>query len=179
MRTFLFGALAMRRQHLSYNAELSFIGAALHDIGLLPAFASQNGAFDIDGADLAEKFATDSGLSSEAANTIWHAVALHDGRSAIATRSGPEAMLVAIGAGCDVLGAQLDIDNDSRHVAEVLAAFPRLEFKKRFTGLLIDHCNRKPLSQRGTWLEGLCREQVPSVWVQTIQKGIANAPFAE
>ena len=179
MRTFLFGALAMRRQKFSYDAELSFVGASFHDLGLLPAFASQDGSFEIDGADAAEKFAMDSGLSPRAANAIWHSVALHDGRFALTRRSGPEAMLVALGAGSDVVGPQLDTDDERRQVAEVLAAFPRLQFKKNFTSLLIDHCNRKPLSQRGTWLEGLCREQVPSAWGQTVQEGIAKAPFPE
>jgi hypothetical protein len=37
----------------------------------------------------------------------------------------------------------------------------------------------KPLSQRGTWLEGLCREQVPSAWSRTFEEQIAAAPFAE
>jgi hypothetical protein len=35
------------------------------------------------------------------------------------------------------------------------------------------------LSQRGTWLEGLCREQVPSAWTDTVEREIADAPFSE
>jgi len=54
-----------------------------------------------------------------------------------------------------------------------------LQFKSRFTSLVIEHCKRKPTSQRGTWLEGLCREQVPSAWTDTVEKEIAASPFAE
>jgi hypothetical protein len=60
-----------------------------------------------------------------------------------------------------------------------VAAFPRLNFKNRFTMLLIDHCKRKPISQRATWLEGLCREQVPGAWNDTVEKEIMAAPYNE
>ena len=55
----------------------------------------------------------------------------------------------------------------------------RLQFKRRFTQLAIDHCRRKPASQRGTWLEGLCREQVPGAFADTVEQDIAAAPFSE
>jgi hypothetical protein len=87
-------------------------------------------------------------------------------------------MLVAVGAGSDVDGPDPSMASPAE-IHEIVAAFPRLQFKKRFTALLIDHCRRKPLSQQGTWLEGLCREQVPSAWTETVAKEIAAAPFSE
>jgi hypothetical protein len=179
MRTFLLGALAVRREKLSYNADDAFVAAALHDLGLLPAFASKSQSFEIDGANAAEKFARDAGLGLAEADVIWHGVAFHDVRFAITRRAGPEAMLVALGAGGDVDGPDLDTDEEKRQLEEVIAAFPRLQFKKRFTNLLVDHCNRKPGSQRGTWLEGLCRERVPEAWADTVEKEIASAPYRE
>jgi hypothetical protein len=179
MRTFLIGALSMRRQSLSYNSEDAFIAAALHDLGLLPAFASKSQSFEIDGADVAEKLTRDDGLSAEEADRVWRAIAFHDARFVIARRGGPEAMLVALGAGGDVDGPGPDTDVDKKQLAEVLAAFPRLKFKNRFTLLLIDHCKRKPTSQRGTWLEGLCREEVPGAWTDTVEKEIMAAPYDE
>jgi len=179
MRTFLFGALAMRRQKISFNVDDAFVAAALHDLGLLAAFSSKSQSFEIDGADAAEKFARDAGLSTADADVIWHGVAFHDVRFAITRRAGPEAMLVAFGAGGDVDGPDLDTDDEKRQLEAVVAAFPRLQFKKRFTNLLIDHCKRKPNSQRGTWLEGLCRERVPDAWTATTEKEIAGAPFRE
>jgi HD domain len=179
MGTFLFGALALQRQKLLYNADDAFIGAALHDLGLLPAFASKARSFEVDGANLAEKFARDAGLSAADADIVWHGVAFHDVRFAITRRAGPEAMLVALGAGSDVDGPDLETEEEKKQMAEIVAAFPRLQFKKRFTSLVVDHCNRKPLSQHGTWLEGLCREQVPTAWTDTVASEIAAAPFAE
>jgi hypothetical protein len=179
MRTFLIGALALQRQKLTYDADDAFIAAALHDLGLVPAFASKSQSFEIDGANAAEKFAREKGLSIAAADVVWHGIAFHDVRFAITRRAGPEAMLVALGAGGDVVDPGLTTDDEKRQLAEVVAAFPRLQFKKRFTALLIDHCKRKPTSQQGTWLEGLCREQVPDAWKDTVEKAILDAPFSE
>ena len=119
-----------------------------------------------------------NGLSVRDAAIVWHAIVLHDARFALTRRQGPEAMLVAIGAGSDVDGPDTTVI-DAARTAEIVAAFPRLQFKKQFTTLAVDHCKRKPLSQRGTWLEGLCREQVPSAWTETVEQEIATAPFAE
>jgi hypothetical protein len=178
MRTFLFGAVALQRQNRGYDADEAFAAAALHDLGLLPAFASPRGSFEIDGADRAEQLMLASGLSAHDADIVWHAIVLHDVRFALAKRQGPEAMLVAMGAGCDVDGPDPE-SIDSARTAEIVAAFPRLQFKQRFTALAIDHCKRKPLSQRSTWLEGLCREQVPAAWTDTVEHEIASAPFSE
>jgi HD domain len=179
MRTFLIGALALQKQKLIYNVDEAFVAAALHDLGLLQAFASKSQSFEIDGANAAEKFARDKGLNAEEADIVWHGIAFHDVRFSIIRRAGPEAMLVALGAGGDVDGPDLSTDEEKRQLAEVVAAFPRLQFKKRFTTLLIDHCKRKPTSQQATWLEGLCREQVPGAWNDTVEKAIMAAPFAE
>jgi hypothetical protein len=179
MRTFLIGALEMQRQALTYNPDNAFVAAALHDLGLLPAFASKSQSFEIDGANAAEKFARDNGLSAEDADIVWHGIVFHDVRFSITRRAGPEAMLVAFGAGGDVDGPNLSTDVEKRQLAEVVAAFPRLQFKSRFITLLIDHCKRKPSSQRGTWLEGLCREQVPEAWSDTVEKEIMAAPYSE
>jgi len=178
MRTFLFGAVSLQGQKRTYDADAAFAAAALHDLGLLTAFASRGGSFEIDGANRAEQLMLASGLSAKDADVVWHAVALHDVRFAITRRQGPEAMLVAIGAGCDVDGPD-PASIDAARTAEIVAAFPRLQFKKRFTALAIDHCKRKPLSQRGTWLEGLCREQAPEAWTDTVEQEIASAPFGE
>lgn len=178
MRTFLFGALLLQKRKMAYQADQAFVAAALHDLGLLPSFESKQGSFEIDGADAAEKFMRDANMPAADADIVWHAVEMHDGKWALTRRHGPEAMLVAFGAGSDVGGPDPSFA-DAGEIAEIVAAFPRLQFKTRFTALLIDHCKRKPTSQSGTWLEGLCREQVPDAWTDSVEKAIAAAPFAE
>lgn len=178
IRTFLFGAVALQAQKRPYDADKAFAAAALHDLGLLASFETPTASFEIDGANRAEQLMIESGLSPQDADVVWHAIVLHDVRFALTRRQGPEAMLVAIGAGSDVDGPDTG-SIDVRQTEEIVAAFPRLHFKQRFTALAADHCKRKPLSQRGTWLEGLCREQVPSAWTDTVEREIAEAPFSE
>ena len=178
MRTYLFGALMLQRRRLRFHAQTAFVAAALHDLGLLQPFESARGSFEIDGADAAEKFMLQRRRPAGERDQVWHAVEMHDGKWALTKRQGPEAMLVALGAGADVYGPE-EGELDRRQVAEVLAAFPRQQFKPQFTALLIAHCERKPDSQHGTWLEGVCRRHASGAEEETVEQRIAAAPFPE
>ncbi len=175
MRTYVFGALFAQRNRLAFDTDRAFTGAALHDLGLLPAYASNSGSFKSDGAHAAETFARANGVDALGADVIWHCIAMHDTR--FAARQSHEAIVVAVGAGADVNGPSSDFTGDE--VSALLAAFPRLHFKTQFTALLVDQCRRKPLSQSGTWLEGLCREVSPTAWPANITQSIAASDFAE
>jgi hypothetical protein len=178
MRTFTFGALLLRRHARAFNVDTAFIASALHDLGLLRPFESVRGSFEIDGADAAEKFMLERHRSAPEADQVWHAVEMHDGKWALTARQGPEAMLVSLGAGADVYGPDPG-ELEARQIADVLGAFPRRQFKQRFTSLLIAHCERKPNSQRATWLEGVCREHAPVVEADSVEQRIAAADFPE
>lgn len=178
MRTFTFGALLLQRQQLSFNRNTAFVASALHDLGLLQPFESPLGSFEIDGADAAERFMLTHHESAAESDQVWHAVEMHDGKWALTARQGPEAMLVSLGAGADVYGADPG-ELEVRQIADVLAAFPRLQFKQRFTSLLVAHCERKPNSQRGSWLEGVCRKHASTVEADSVEERIAAADFPE
>jgi hypothetical protein len=179
MRTYLFGALNLARQGTAYRAEDAFIAAALHDLGLLPAFESPRGSFETDGANAAEEWARRQGMPAAAADRIWHAVQLHDGAWALTRRQGAEAMLVATGARIDVEGFEPG-ELQAQQLQEILAAFPRLQFKQQFTALLVAHCDRKPDSQHATWLEGLCRAHAVHPRADTaVEEEIAASAFSE
>jgi hypothetical protein len=177
MRTYVFGALhaAHRQQH--FDAEPAFVAATLHDLGLLRKFASETGSFEIDGADGAEQFARDHGASAKESSTVWNAVVMHDMRFSIASHQSPEATLVAAGAGADVIGPDEEVISAAA-VRDVVAAFPRLQFKQKFIALLANHCERKPGAQTGTWLEGFCRQHSRSADSRT-EEAIRQAPFPE
>jgi HD domain-containing protein len=178
LRTYVFGTLLLKSRPGAYRTDDAFVAALLHDLGLLPKFASAKNSFEIDGASAAEEFMRTQGAAADDADIVWHAVEMHDGKWALTQRQGQEAMLVALGAGADVVGFD-SAEIDRRQVAETLGAFPRLGFKRRFTDLLSDHCRRKPTSQRATWLEGLCRAQAPGAWGDTVERAIEAAPFQE
>jgi hypothetical protein len=175
MRTYLLGALSMRAQRTAFDPEMAFVAALLHDLGLVPQFASAHASFEVDGANRAERLMRESGRSSEDGRRVWNAIVAHDMSGAYAAHQSPEAVLVNAGAGADVVGPG---DLAIRAVAEVLAAYPRLEFKTRFTALLIDHCRRKPTSESG-WLDGLCRRIAPNAPRPSVEREIMDAPYPD
>ena len=179
LRTYVFGALRLAQRRRSWRSEDAFIAAALHDLGLLPRFASAAGSFEQDGAQAAERWMRGAGGTAAQAGRVWYAVRLHDGAWTLTERAGSEAMLVALGAAADVDGAP-QAELDARQSDEVVGAFPRLGFKRRFTELLVAHCQRKPGVQEHTWLEGLCRAHgTAAPPADAVEREIAAAPFAE
>jgi hypothetical protein len=160
MRTFVFGALLAERDHVAYDPEMIFIAAALHDLGLTQSYATPEHSFEMDGADAAMAFLASHGVSDARAELVWNAIALHT--SALVEHFAPQTSLIGSGAGADVFGAQTDALGPER-VRAVLAAFPRLSFNNEFRDLLVEHCHRKPFSQRGTWLDVFCRTHNPGV----------------
>jgi HD domain len=178
MRTYLFGALHAAHHKQGFDPESAFVASVLHDLGLLREFASKTDPFEIDGATAAERFAKEQGVSAAEAKTVWNAIVMHDMNFSIATHQTPEATLVAAGAAADVVGPDDDMI-DPAAAKEVVSAYPRLQFKREFTSLLVDHCTRKPGAQTGTWLEGFCRQHSPSPVVSKTEQAIRNAPFSE
>jgi hypothetical protein len=105
MRTYLYGRFLGEQRGVhparDYDAELLFLGCALHDVGLSNEGNGES-RFDLDGADLAARFLTDEGLATDKVEVVWDAIALH--LTDVAARKRPEIALVNAGAGFD-LGA--------------------------------------------------------------------------
>lgn len=176
MRTFLFGALLAERDRVSYDQEMIFVAAALHDLGLTRTYASAEQPFEVDGADAAKAFLLSRGVSAGRAELVWNAIALH--ASVLVEHQPPEVGLVGDGAGADVFGSQLHTLARER-VQAITGAFPRLSFSTEFRDLLVDHCQRKPFSQGGTWLDGFCRRHNPAVKYPDLESRLLSAPVGE
>ena len=177
IRTFLFGALSMKARQTAFDPETAYVAALFHDLGLVRSMASEAGSFETDGANKAEEFVRANGGTVEQARVVWNAVVMHDmGRLYQSHQSG-EALLVGAGARADVNGADPK-EIPAETVELVLQAFPRLQFKERFTAAAVDHCRRKPASQIG-WLDVLCRDAAPKTDRGSVQESIAAAPFSE
>jgi HD domain-containing protein len=177
VRTYLFGALWLKARGIAFDPETAYVAALSHDLGLVPAMASPNGSFEIDGANKAEEFVKANGGSAEQARIVWNAVVTHDMGGAYQKHQTSEALLLGAGAGTDVDGYDPKL-LPPNIVQAVLAAYPRLQFKKRFTAAAIDHCRRKPTVQIG-WLDPLCRKVVPDADRGDVEAEIASAPYSE
>jgi hypothetical protein len=129
LRVFAFGALQGERQRLRYDAELLYIAAMFHDIGLVEGHRSAHDRFEVDGANAAREFLRQRGVPAESIRIVWDAIALHT-TPGIPQHKEPEVALVTAGVELDVLGIGYD-DITAEQREEILAALPRVDFKHR------------------------------------------------
>ena len=76
-RVFLWASLEADQLKLSYDAELLYVGAMFHDLGLVEGHRSAHERFEIDGANAARAFLERHGLPEEQVMTVWESIALH------------------------------------------------------------------------------------------------------
>lgn len=126
--------------NLKFDPEILYVSAALHDIGLVPAYDT-GACFEIDGAIAAERFALQQGQSAEQAHAIYDVIALH--MSDPAPGQANEVNLLSESTGTDVTGWRIG-DVRAASIPVVLAAYPRLEFKRDFAASFVDQASRKP-----------------------------------
>jgi hypothetical protein len=162
IRAYAWAVELARHDGLQFDPEILYVSSLLHDIGLVPAF-DLGGCFEIDGAIEAERFSLEHGQPPERARAIYDVIGLHMLAEA-PPGSTNEVVLLNDSTGTDVTGYRFD---DVRPEANgpILAAFPRLEFKRDFAADFFDQASRKPT----------CRV---AEMVRTGKlENIANAPF--
>ena len=164
-RTYLFGAALGTRDGLDWDAELLFISAMLHDLGLTD-FLSDDGPFEQRGAAEAQSWLINHGWPEDRASVVAHAIRMHMdvGR---AGKERPEVALLHFGAAADVTGMRLE-DIHPRTVEEVLASHPRDGFGRYFGEKIRAEARAYPTSVTAD----LCR------WGQFAWR-IEHSPFQE
>lgn len=176
IRTYLFAALVFKKSGTRFDEELTFVAAALHDLGLVEEFMSPDEPFEVDGADAAQNFLRDRRVSSKRAEIVWDAIALHM-YPKIARRKAPEVAAISIGAGIDASGNGL-ADLAAGDVAEVIGAYPRLGFKQAAVETIHRYCDTK--SPAALFLhpwEPVARRRNPNFPIPYIDQVIQAAPF--
>jgi hypothetical protein len=177
VRTYLFGSTLLDAQGVSYDRELAFVAAMLHDLGLVDQFMSPDARYELDGADAAAQFLRGWGRSDREIELVWDAIALHTNPT-IAVRKAPEIALIALGAGLDVAGNGYD-QIQPADMATILAAYPRLDFKQAAVEGMIEQCERKPFAYvLHPWAE-VGRRHIEGFAVPTAEDLTLAAPFSE
>lgn len=174
MRTYLFGAMLAEVNNVSYDQEMIFVAAALHDLGLTSLYTTPDHTFEVDGANAAKEFLASRGATEARAELVWNAIALHT--SPLIDHQAPQVGLVGSGAGADVFASQLSLLRTER-VRAVVKTFPRGSFNMEFRDLLVVHCQRKPFSQQGTWLDGFCRAHNPGLTYPDLETRLLSTHF--
>ena len=158
-RVFLFGSLLGRQENLKYDAELLYIGAVFHDLGLTEHYRSPDKRFEVDSANAARGFLEQHGIPKEATQLLWDAIALHQ-TIGVAQYKEPVVALLYHGVGFDVMGDRFEeLTEQTRH--QVVSAFPRDGFKNKILYAFLDGFRHKPETTFGNISSDVCERSLP------------------
>ncbi|GIF76862.1 HD domain-containing protein [Asanoa siamensis] len=174
-RVFVFGLLHARNLGLQPDPELNYLAAIFHDSGLLTPFSAVEQRFEVDGADHARAFLLERGFDEGAVEKVWLAIALHT-TPGIPHRMGPEIATTQLGILTDVLGLGLD-GFDRGRVDEIVAAYPRGDFKNEFLQAHVDGLRGRPETTNGTVNADILEHLVPDFRRATTVQRILGAPW--
>ncbi|MET9520633.1 HD domain-containing protein [Streptomyces sp. NPDC002994] len=170
-RVYWFGSLQGQNRGLSFDAELLYIGAMFHDLGLNEDFRTSGRRFEVDGADEARRFLQSHGVPEDSIRRVWTAIALHT-TPGIPQFMEPEVALVTAGVEYDVLGISYD-DISAEDRAAITALHPRPDFKKRILAAFTEGIAPKPETTFGNVKADVLEHFVPGYergdFVGTIQ----------
>ena len=174
VRSWLFAVRLGQLQGISHDPEVVAVGTLLHDLGLTAGFTGPR-RFEIEGADAARVFARREGLDDRQVQLIWDTVALNSTPS-IALYKEAEVALCTAGIALDFGGPQFDrIPPDE--MKGILAAYPRLEMKRRFTDSVCSIIRTKPQTTYDNFARDFGERFVPDYEAQSSVDFLMNAPF--
>jgi HD domain. len=148
-----------RQQKLRFDAELLYVAAAFHDLGLLKKFSSPDERFEVDGANAARQFLAAHDVPEERIQTVWEAIALHT-TPGIPPYMRPEVAVLYSGVLLDVLGRGYD-QFPAELRDEILASYPRKHFKEDFIPAYVAGFAHKPATTYGTVNAAVCERYIP------------------
>ena len=164
LRSYMFGVAVGRHLGIKVDAELLYLAAILHDVGLCPEHAGQ-GSFEVRGAAVARDYLLAAGLPAPRADRVHEAIARH-ATVGLADRGPAELALVHFGAGVDVIGYRAeDVAVETR--TAIVAAHPRLNFKRDFGAMMEAEARRDPSAH------------IAGLVALGFTRRMAMAPFAE
>lgn len=171
LRVYCWGSLRGRNRGLSWDAELLYVGAMLHDLGLNAEFRTSGRRFEVDSADEARSFMRSHGVPEDSIRRVWTAIALHT-TPGIPEFMEPEVALVAAGVEYDVLGIGFD-DVSAGDRAAITALHPRPNFKRRILAAFAEGMAPRPETTFGTANADILERFVPGFrrinFVETIE----------
>ncbi|MFL5617604.1 MAG: hypothetical protein ACJ79A_04315 [Gemmatimonadaceae bacterium] len=175
VRSWLFAVRLAQLQDVPHDAEVVAVGSLLHDLGLTNGFTGPK-RFEIEGADAARAFAREHGVDDRRVQLIWDSVALNSTPS-IGLYKEAEVALCTAGIGVE-FGFQYD-RIPPNEMKSILAAFPRLDMKRRFTDSVCRIVNTKPETTYDNFASDFGERFVPGYKRPSTVDFLMNAPFEE
>ena len=128
VRSYCWGVAIGRAEGWTVDERVLWTAALFHDVGLTRV-PRNTMCFEFEGAEIARERLLAFGLPADDAERVAVAIILHM-QPAVTVADGVEAVLLDRATGTDVRGAEFGLIDDVRD--EVIAAFPRGDFDRRF-----------------------------------------------
>jgi hypothetical protein len=141
VRSYLWAASYGEAHRIDFDAELLYVAAMLHDLGLEPEFDNVALPFETAGGHVAWVYAAGAGWPATRRLRAAEIVVRH--MADIEPDLDPEGHLLAVATSLDISGRRPEDWSDELR-REVVAEFPRLDLSARFLRCFEDQAQRKP-----------------------------------
>ncbi|WP_237106545.1 HD domain-containing protein [Nonomuraea sp. MG754425] len=152
IRAYLWAAAYAQGNGIPFDAELLYVSALLHDIGLSAEFDSHTIPYEEAGGHVAWAFCAGAGWSPERRTRACEVIIRHMWEE-VPLEEDPEGHLLELSTGMDISGRRTD-EIPAAVRAEVLERHPRLEIAKEFSVCIADQGARKPSSFAARFVRG-------------------------
>ncbi|PZG21612.1 HD domain-containing protein [Nonomuraea aridisoli] len=158
VRAYLWAAAYAQANGIAFDAELLYVAAMLHDIGMAPEFDSRTVPFEEAGGHVAWAFCAGAGWSAERRVRASEVIIRHMWDE-VPLAEDPEGHLLELSTGMDISGRRTDeIPAGVRR--EVLALHPRLDIAMEFAACISEQGTRKPDSFAGRFVRAGITERI-------------------
>jgi len=172
-RSWALAAELGRRESVAVDAELLYVAALLHDLGLVPPFDAHAVDFEQAGGAVARVFAAGAGWSEPRQRRLAEVVERHMWPS-VDVALDAEAHLLERATSLDVSGTG-GADWDDAFVASLVAAVPRFGFAAEFSRAIGDQAARKPEGQAGRTVRGGMSERIAANPLDRLAPGMLSS----
>ncbi|MBM9440920.1 HD domain-containing protein [Streptomyces bryophytorum] len=147
LRAYVWAAALGEAEGVAFDAELLYVAALFHDLGLVPVFDSHTVAFEEAGGHVAAVFAAGPGWTAGRRARLSEVIVRHMWPH-VEVSADPEGHLLSRATATEIVGKEADaLPADFR--AEVLERYPRLDLAERFLACFQAQAARKPGSPAG------------------------------
>ena len=147
VRSYFWAAGLASAEGTPFDAELLYVAAMLHDLGLVEPFDSHRAAFEYAGGSVGWVFAAGAGWPPARRERVREIIVAHMA-DAVDAADDPEGSLLNRGTGVDISGRGLDLLPAPLR-SEVLERWPRLTLAAEFGACFRDQAARKPEGAAG------------------------------
>lgn len=175
-RSWIFAAKVGARRGDVFDAEVVAVATLLHDMGLTPHGGGPH-RFEVNGAMIAKAFVRDLGFDDRRAQLVWDAIALHVTHS-ISLFKETEVALSSRGIGVD-FGTPDYATLDITEIEAVVAAVPRLDFKREFAACALHLAKTQPETTYDTFIRDYGDRFVDGYHAPSWVDIIAAGPYRE